>query len=201
MTSTSLGSFVAALVITGSSLALLSTSSRHGRHVRASEALAAEPVVVAVKPGLASTNAASSVVVKARPSMPVDALGKPLTVPELAAPWLDDVALASLSPHSALIYVNPGRCTDMGPAVCAFFREHERGHVELRHAAPYYTAMFGGRETAEAEADCYAAKHAALVDVKAAIVFFLRPEYVNTERGAHGTGAERAERIRSCRGL
>lgn len=122
-------------------------------------------------------------------------------VPEIAAPWLDDIALARISMTGAVIYVNPNRCKEVGPFVCAFVRQHELAHVTLNHASAYYTAYVNGRALAEAEADCWAAKNSLLVNVKAAIAHFESPALLNLDVGDHGTGRERAKRIRACRGL
>jgi hypothetical protein len=170
-------------------LALLSMRSPRGRRIRPSEALAAEPIVVPL--------AAE----KAKPQPPVEAPPPRPEIPELAAPWLEDIAAASIGGHGAVIYVNPKRCAELGTLVCAFFRQHEQGHVKLHHGGPRYTEFVGGRELAEEEADCYAARHATLFEVKATIEFFRKPKYVDSALGEHATGAQRAEQIRLCRGL
>lgn len=122
-------------------------------------------------------------------------------IPEVAAPWLDDIAMASVTPYGPVIYVNVARCKEVGANVCAFVRHHEYGHVKLNHASAYYTSYVNGRALAEAEADCFAAKNALLVQVKAAIAHFQAPPLDTLEVGEHGTGKERAKRIKTCRGL
>lgn len=122
-------------------------------------------------------------------------------VPEVAAPWLDDIALARITMTGAVIYVNPSRCKEVGPYVCAFVRQHELAHVTLNHGSAYYTSYVNGRALAEAEADCWAAKNSLLVNVKAAIAHFESPQLAHFEVGDHGTGLQRAKRIRACRGL
>jgi len=178
--------FAIALAVTtligGATLAL---ASLHRRPLRASVALAAEPLVVGL-PGPRKTESVEQPV--ARPE-----------IPELLAPWLDDIAMASVTSGGGVIYVNPKRCAELGPLVCGFFRQHEHGHIKLRHGGARYTTEVGGRELAEEEADCYAAKHARFLEVRATIEFFLRPEYVDTALGAHSTGQKRAERIKACR--
>jgi hypothetical protein len=122
-------------------------------------------------------------------------------IPIVAAPWLDDIALASITANGAVIYVNVNRCKEVGPNVCAFVRQHEVAHVRLNHGSAYYTSYFNGRALAEAEADCYAAKNALLVEVKAAVAFFESPAMASLDVGDHGSGLVRAKRIKSCRGL
>jgi hypothetical protein len=122
-------------------------------------------------------------------------------IPVVAAPWLDDIALASVTSQGAVIYVNVARCKEVGANVCSFVRYHEVAHVKLNHGSSYYTSMFNGRALAEAEADCYAAKNALLTEVKAAVAFFEQPWIANTDIGDHGTGLVRAKRIKACRGL
>ena len=123
-------------------------------------------------------------------------------VPEIAAPWLDDLARASLTNKGWVILYNPKRCKDVGIDACSFFRMHEYGHILLNHAGPVYTQMIGGRALAEAEADCYAAKNSLTVQVKAAIAFFESKEMIDAEFGPfHGSGRVRAKRLRDCRSL
>ncbi len=121
-------------------------------------------------------------------------------IPEVAAPWLDDVALALTTESGPVIFYNPGRCKAVGADVCAFLRAHEHAHVRLNHASAYYTT-FLGRALAESDADCWAARHVFLGQAKAAIAFFAAPARANVEVGQHGTGLERAKRIKACRGI
>jgi hypothetical protein len=123
------------------------------------------------------------------------------TVPEISAPWLDDIAMASMTPNGPVIYVNVARCKEVGTYVCGFVRHHEYGHIRLNHASAYYTSYVNGRALAEAEADCFAAKNAMLVQVKAAIAHFEQPPLDKLDVGEHGTGLQRAKRIKACRGL
>lgn len=122
-------------------------------------------------------------------------------IPVVAAPWLDDIALASITANGAVIYVNVTRCKEVGANVCAFVRQHEVAHVRLNHGSSYYTSYVNGRALAEAEADCYAAKNSLMVEVRAAVAFFESPAMANTDVGEHGTGLVRAKRIKTCRGL
>ncbi len=182
-----LGKALALTTVLGG-VTLLFASMQSPRRIRASQALAAEPIVESVPmPPKA----------KREPEVILD---RP-EIPEVSAPFLEDIALASIGSTGAVIYVNPKRCAELGPLVCGFFRQHEIGHVKLHHGGPRYTAYIGGREMAEDEADCYAAKNASLPEVKAAVEMFLKPEYVASALGEHNTGAKRAERIRACRGL
>ncbi len=139
--------------------------------------------------------AAASAVTTCSPS--ADANG----VPVIAAPWLDDIAMASMTAKGAVIYVNPERCKSVGGDVCAFVREHELGHIRLNHASSYYTSYVNGRALAEAEADCFAAKNALMVQVRAAVAMFEKEPVATAENGDHGTGLVRAKRIKKCRGL
>jgi hypothetical protein len=140
--------------------------------------------------------AATAIAVLAAP--PADAQG----IPVIAAPWLDDIAMASMTSQGPVIFVNVNRCKAVGADVCAFVREHELGHIRLKHAStPLYTNYVNGHALAEAEADCFAAKNALMVQVKAAITMFETPPNSTTDPGDHGTGLVRAKRIRACRGL
>jgi hypothetical protein len=125
----------------------------------------------------------------------------PRGIPEVPAPWLDDIALAAFTSSGPVIFINPTRCREVGPNVCSFFREHEQAHIRLGHGGPYYTSMASGRALAEAEADCWAARNALLGQVKATISFFETPPRATTDVGDHGTGLVRAKRLRSCRGI
>jgi hypothetical protein len=122
-------------------------------------------------------------------------------VSEVSAPWLDDIAAARITASGAVIYVNLARCKEVGPHVCAFVRQHEQAHVLLNHGSSFYTSYVNGRALAEAEADCWAAKNSLLVSVKAAVAHFESPQLAKVEVGEHGTGLERARRIKACRGL
>ncbi len=122
-------------------------------------------------------------------------------IPVIAAPWLDDIALASVTSAGPVIYVNVSRCKEVGSNVCSFVRQHELAHVKLNHGSAFYTSYVNGRALAEAEADCYAAKNSLLVEVRAAVAFFEQPWIANTDIGDHGTGLVRAKRIKACRGL
>lgn len=122
-------------------------------------------------------------------------------VPEVPAPWLDDIAAAVVTTGGPVIYVNVARCKQVGPDVCAFVRQHEHAHIRLNHASSFYTAYVNGRALAEAEADCYAARNALLIQVKAAVAHFESPALAALEVGDHGTGAQRAKRIKACRKL
>lgn len=122
-------------------------------------------------------------------------------VMEVSAPWLDDIAVARVTAVGAVIYVNLARCKEVGPYVCAFVRQHEQAHVMLNHGSAYYTAYVNGRALAEAEADCWAAKNSLAVNVKAAIAHFESPQLANVAVGDHGTGLQRAKRLKLCRGL
>ena len=106
-----------------------------------------------------------------------------------------------MTSQGPVIYYNPKLCKEVGTGVCAFFRAHEYGHIELHHASAFYTKYFGGRALAEAEADCFAAKNALRWQVKAAMSWFLSPERIDFDAGDHGTGRVRAKRLKECGGL
>jgi hypothetical protein len=122
-------------------------------------------------------------------------------VPEIPAPWLDDIAVARMTTQGPVIYYNPTLCKEVGAGVCSFFRAHEYGHITLNHAGAFYTKYFGGRALAEAEADCFAAKNALRWQVKAAVAWFLMPDRIDWDPGEHGTGRVRAKRLKECGGL
>jgi hypothetical protein len=124
-----------------------------------------------------------------------------LAVPEIPVPWLDDIAVARLTAQGPVIYYNPKTCKEVGVGVCSFFRVHEYGHIVLHHEGAYYTKLLSGRAIAEMEADCFAAKNAQVWQVRAAINWFLAPERIDFDAGDHGTGRERAKRLKECRGL
>ncbi len=123
-------------------------------------------------------------------------------VPEIATPWLDDLARASFTNKGWVILYNPQRCKDIGADACAFFRMHEYGHITLNHASALYTQVIGGRALAESEADCFAAKNAFVTQVRAAVAFLESKEMADTSfDGFHKKGRERAKQIRACRNL
>ena len=131
------------------------------------------------------------------PVRPAEAFG----VPEIPAPWLNDIAVARMTAQGPVIFYNPTICKEVGAGVCSFFRAHEYGHIELNHTGAFYTKYFGGRALAEAEADCFAAKNTLRWQVKATMAWFLTPERIDYDVGDHGTGRVRAKRLKDCGGL
>ena len=131
------------------------------------------------------------------PTKPARAFG----VPEIAAPWLNDIAVARMTSQGPVLYYNPTICKEVGSGVCSFFRAHEYGHIELNHTGAFYTKYFGGRALAEAEADCFAAKNTLRWQAKATMAWFLTPDRIDYDAGDHGTGRVRAKRIKDCSGL
>ena len=101
---------------------------------------------------------------------------------------LRDVGKVTLdaSGRSQITY-NPAICRRLGPELCEYFRQHEMGHVNLRH-------LERGVPTrqAEIEADRYAAAKASPAAVAAAKTFFANG---NGGSAAHGTGRQRAARL------
>ncbi len=131
----------------------------------------------------------------------VEREARAFAVPEIAAPWLNDIAMAKITANGPVIFYNPSMCKEVGPGVCGFIRAHEYGHIVLNHSNEFYTKYFGGRALAEAEADCFAAKNTQGWQAKATINWFLAPERIDFDAGDHGTGRERAKRIKECRGI
>ena len=101
---------------------------------------------------------------------------------------LRDVGKVTLdaSGRSQITY-NPAICRRLGPELCEYFRQHEMGHVNLRH-------LERGVPTrqAEIEADRYAAGHASPAAVAAAKRYFANG---NGGSAVHGTGRQRAARL------
>lgn len=114
-------------------------------------------------------------------------------VPEVPNPMLGDIARVIPTPQGPVIEYNPRICAQAGPLICGFFRAHEYGHVSLRHG---YRQQWPAQ--AEAEADCWAAQNAPIAEVIAAYEFFLRGGGAGP---VHGTGPQRAARIRACAGF
>jgi hypothetical protein len=128
-------------------------------------------------------------------------------VREIPVPALQDIAMTSFDQFGPVISYNPVLVEQAGPALAAFFRAHEYGHVELNHiqreffqANAYNRAWI--RKDYEREADCYAARilrESFPEAIPAAIGFF-------NARGAtagdwyHPTGYDRAEVVRACDG-
>lgn len=107
-------------------------------------------------------------------------------VPEIPQPGLSDIAIATLTPAGAVIYYNPVLC-NQNLLFCRFARAHEYGHVALGHLGGVYPPM------AEAQADCFAATHAAPAEVNAAVQLYTMAG-MNGDM-VHGTGFQRAQRI------
>lgn len=112
-------------------------------------------------------------------------------VPEIADPNVNDIAITTILNGQVVIVYNPGYCQQLGPLVCNFFRAHEYGHVNLGHPI-----MGTHPQLAEFQADCWAARNAPLVQVRAAYQHFLGNGFMGD--WAHGTGVQRAQRLAVC---
>ena len=89
-----------------------------------------------------------------------------------------------------VVTINQRMCRQLGPELCSFFRNHEYGHIQLRHFHRDISV-----QQAEAEADCFAAKISSPQAVRAA------QKYFAGGRGGtrlHGTSGQRASRVASC---
>ncbi len=120
-------------------------------------------------------------------------------VPELAAPDLQDTAMAEMTSSGPVIFYNPVLFRAAGGAR-EFVRAHEYGHVLLGHLEnEEMLTTDGGRARAEAEADCFAARAAGASAVTAMVhlVLGLPPE---PRDAIYGTKPERARRILACAG-
>jgi len=123
----------------------------------------------------------------------------PARVPEVAAPDLQDTAMAEMTASGPVILYNPALYRAAG-AAREFVRAHEYGHVLLGHLSDEeMLTTEHGRARAEAEADCFAARAAGQDAVLAMVhlVLSLPPESRDV---IYGTKPERARRILACAG-
>ncbi len=112
-------------------------------------------------------------------------------VEEIPDPTLGDIAIVRLNASGQPeIRYNPQICDRAGLLLCRFYRAHEYGHIAMGHA--YSRTLPQQRE---AEADCWAAKNAPPAEVREALRWFSRGGGTSWH---HGTGAQRAARVRSC---
>ena len=128
-----------------------------------------------------------------------------MTIRELPDRALRDVAVAIYDPVSPVIYYNPDLMERFSPPQRAFFLEHERAHIALRHTRSAALGLEPGAryralQAKELEADCLAARRlgeggrgAAL----AAAAFFSRMGQAHFDE-EHPSGSERAARILAC---
>jgi Zn-dependent peptidase ImmA (M78 family) len=127
------------------------------------------------------------------------AKGRPL-VPELAAPDLDDTAMAEMTARGPVILYNPALYEAAG-AAREFVRAHEYGHVLLGHLAnEAMLSTDAGHARAEAEADCFAARVASR-EATIAMTRLLHGLAPEPRDRIYGTKPERARRILACAGL
>jgi hypothetical protein len=130
---------------------------------------------------------------------PAPEVGLPGLVVEIAVDSLKDVALALYTPARGTILYNPSLHRQLGPALSAFFRAHEFGHLyhhHTRHGAPGASEL----RAFELQADCYAARRLAATRpeaITAAIAFFTGPGRAALDH-EHPAGAARAAAIRKC---
>jgi hypothetical protein len=114
--------------------------------------------------------------------------------PEIADPTLPVIATLKVRPDGTPVIVyNPIICAQRGPALCGFYRMHERGHIALRHVENKIPLA-----KSEPEADCWAAKNAPREWVMAAYNWFLAGAWSPPQ---HGSSRKRAEKIRACAGF
>lgn len=111
-------------------------------------------------------------------------------VQEIPDPNINDIAMVVPYGSGVAIIYNPIICNAAGPHLCEFYKAHEYGHVNLGHL-PRRTHP----SQAEAEADCWAARHAPRLAVEAAFNWFIRGGGASWH---HGTGQQRAARLQIC---
>jgi hypothetical protein len=129
----------------------------------------------------------------------------PPDIVEIPVDTLSDAALAVPDSVHPIIYYNPARLQELGPALAIFLLTHERGHIRLQHRTA--GALGAGSPTRNAvmlaqelDADCYAAWTLSKADhsaVDAAVRFFRRLGPMRFD-AVHPTGYARAERIQQC---
>ena len=120
-------------------------------------------------------------------------------VPEVAAPDLQDTAMAEMTTSGPVIFYNPALYRAAGEAR-EFVRAHEYGHVLLGHLSDEdMQTTERGRARAEAEADCFAAR-ASGRDAVTAMVHLLLTLPPEPRDAIYGTKPERARRILVCAG-
>lgn len=137
-------------------------------------------------------------------ALPAQDVPRP-TVREIAAPGLQDAAVAVADADRPVIYYNPRTMAESGPDLAAFLMQHERGHIAYGHRRPAPGAMSVTAAQAlvrryEREADCWAATTLAAAHraaVLAAIRYFrnIGPLRADLE---HPSGMERAAGITAC---
>lgn len=117
---------------------------------------------------------------------------------EIPYPGLPDIAVVrAVEGVGTVIFYNPVLCAQAGQELCEFFRMHEYGHIAMGHlrvACPDDET----RKREEAEADRWAAQHAATHAVQAAHRHF---QAGGGETPVHGTGRQRAARIALYAGI
>lgn len=116
-------------------------------------------------------------------------------VREMPDPSLPEIAAVRMTPVGPVIVYNPMLCERAGPPLCGFYRKHEYGHIALNHA--FRAGGQIGSPQAEAEADCWAARHATAAERQAAIQWF---KNAGGSDWHYGTGLLRAERVQTCGG-
>ncbi len=144
------------------------------------------------------------VVGAARPESARPSPSTPVTR-ELADRSLRDVAVAVYDPVAPVIYYNPDLLSRFSLPLQAFFLEHERAHIALRHTRSAALglepgARFRTLQAKELEADCLAARRLGVpgrAAAMAAVAFFSRmgAQHFDDE---HPSGSERAARILAC---
>ncbi len=112
-------------------------------------------------------------------------------VREIRRVLMSDIGYARLDRRgNPVVAINQRKCRQLGPELCSFFRNHEYGHIQLRHFHRNISV-----QQAEAEADCFAARNSSPQANLAARKYFAGG------RGGtrlHGTSGQRAARVANC---
>ncbi|CUI01123.1 hypothetical protein PHA8399_03264 [Leisingera aquaemixtae] len=114
------------------------------------------------------------------------------TYQEIPNPQLGDIAMVTNRPDGIpVIIYNPVLCQRLGYNLCEFYKYHEYGHIALSHT----TSRRLHPVAVEAEADCWAARHAPWSAVEAGFQWFMQGGGSGLH---HGTGRQRAARVQDC---
>ena len=112
-------------------------------------------------------------------------------VPEIPDPSLPDIAMVRMWNGQPVIVYNPTKCQQLGPYLCGFYRAHEYCHIQRAHPIRQMWP-----QAMEFEADCCAAQNVSNEEFVAAFQWFMSGGGSTPQ---HGTGQQRAARIRACR--
>lgn len=112
-------------------------------------------------------------------------------VPEIPDITLPDIAMVRVINGQPVIVYNPQACQQAGPLLCGFYRAHEYCHIQLGHPIRQMWP-----QAQEFEADCCAAKSVSNAEYASAFQWFASG---GGSTPTHGSGQQRAVRIRACR--